>query len=307
MGTVLAALPLLVIVGVWTVLLVLSWLFLWRRWRHGGFAWWMVPAGLLAMYATANAGTFLWYGVSSIIWESGRCVTGSGPSDIVAVSPLGNRVYTASIWDTVISVVDTRENREVATVRLPFFIDFGLEVDSSGRHLYAVTAFSTEDPQNYHKQPRRVAVIDTAANRLVEIVEVQPVGHQPVSRSGSFSASISVGTGTMWGQDYSVTITETSSKKVTVVSRVLPGDDLRGSGDHLYQADFGSGTVLVDDAVSTIPTGKGPSGMGLSPSGAYLYVAHTCEPTVAVVDLRTKSVVSRIRVVRKAHPEEPPW
>ena len=56
----------------WAVL-VLPWVFLWRRWRRDGFDWWMIPVGLFAMFATGYLVYYLVYIVSCMV--KGGCET----------------------------------------------------------------------------------------------------------------------------------------------------------------------------------------------------------------------------------------
>jgi YVTN family beta-propeller protein len=166
----------------------------------------------------------------------------------------------------------------------------GLRASPDGRWVYVANAKSTT-----------LSVIDTQINKKVADIEVgeRPVqvGFSPDGKYVYFSLN-----------------GENALGKVEVATRKLVGKVSVGVGpiqvfvtpDNKYvlvanqgKQDQPSTTIsLVDTATfkvaSTIETGEGAHGIVIDPSGRYAYITNIYENTVAVIDLRQKTVVARI-------------
>jgi YVTN family beta-propeller protein len=74
----------------------------------------------------------------------------------------------------------------------------------------------------------------------------------------------------------------------------------------IYTANIGSDSITIIEAAgvenwneTTIPVGKGPEGLDVSPDGKQLWVAHSRDGGVSVIDLYTKRVVRTFGVQTK--------
>lgn len=74
-----------------------------------------------------------------------------------------------------------------------------------------------------------------------------------------------------------------------------------GGGSPIVTTNIGSDTVTVMEkdanqawTLTTIPVGKGPEALDLSPNGTELWVAHSRDGGVSVIDLASKKVVATI-------------
>src|SRR5262249_25544096 len=68
-----------------------------------------------------------------------------------------------------------------------------------------------------------------------------------------------------------------------------------------YVTNFGSNTVLVIDTatntvVATVPVGRFPRGVAITPDGTHAYVANEFSFTVSVIDTATNTVVATVPV-----------
>lgn len=79
---------------------------------------------------------------------------------------------------------------------------------------------------------------------------------------------------------------------------------LNQAGTELYTANIAGGSISVFTnppgwTQTVIPVGKGPEGFDLSADGSQLWAANSQDGTIAIVDLKTKTVVEKVDVGTK--------
>jgi YVTN family beta-propeller protein len=164
--------------------------------------------------------------------------------------------YVANGEDNTVSVIDTGNNKVVATIPVGGFPD-GVATMPDGTQAYVTNAFDNT-----------VSVIDTASNKVVATI---PVGNDP------FGVAITPdGTHPYEGDDrlhqHLAYVTNEVDNTVSVI-------------------DTGSNTV-----VATTSVGRGPSGVAITPDGTHAYVTNQLDASVSVIDTDSNTVMATILV-----------
>jgi YVTN family beta-propeller protein len=73
------------------------------------------------------------------------------------------------------------------------------------------------------------------------------------------------------------------------------------TGDQLFTANIGGDSISVIErnTVTSIPVGKGPEGIDLSPDGKELWTAHSRDGGVSIIDVASKKVVQTLSLGTK--------
>ncbi|MGW7365805.1 protein kinase domain-containing protein [Streptomyces sp. NPDC054841] len=191
----------------------------------------------------------------------------------VAVSQDG-RVYVANGQSSSVSVIDPATNRTMGNPIPVGHFPKGVAVSPDGRRVY-VTNYGSDS----------VSVIETATNRAADSI---PVGNSPtgvaVSKDGrrvyvtnNDSASVSV---------------IDATKNRTMGNPIAVGDTPEGvavsQDGRVYVANRGSDSVSVIDPATnrtadSIPVGRFPTGVDVTPAARRVYVANGGSDLVSVI------------------------
>lgn len=220
---------------------------------------------------------------------AGTVSTGKHPAHVV-VDGAGSRAYVSNSGDDTVTAYDLKSMREIAKVSVGAF-PHGMRISPDGSTLM-------------------VANMKGGSVTLVDLERMRPtstiaVGDAPVQvafdRSGFAYVSLN-------GED---AVAKIDVKARRVVGKSPTGDGpaqtyVTADGERLLVANQGTednpaDTLSVFDTASmkllgTVRTGKGAHGVVADPSGRYAYVTNMYEDTVAVVDLNSLEVVSRVNV-----------
>jgi YVTN family beta-propeller protein len=223
-----------------------------------------------------------------------------GRSIAAALSPDGAYLYTAeNAIDSAghygwISVVDM-QTEAVATVSVDNHVT-DLAVTPDGSRLYALTS---EHNSCYQYDQGAIAVIDTAARRVVDTIAV---GSSPDTlRISPDGARIYV----IHPDTHSISAVDPATHgTTTIVLQDAPLDaTVTPDSTHIYVTALCS-LMVVDattSAAETISVGDLPRRVQMSPDGKRAYVANFGSHTVSVLDAITNSVVTTVEV--SGHPE----
>ena len=223
-----------------------------------------------------------------------------GHSIAAALSPDGGYLYTAeNATDPAgrygwISVIDM-ESDAVATMSVDNQV-IDLAVTPDGGRLYALTS----EHNSYYQYGRgAIAVIDTAARRVIDTIAV---GSSPdtlrISPDGAHIYVIHPDTHSISAVDPA-----TRSTKTIVLQDTPLGATVTPDSSHIYLTALRS-LIIVDattNTAETIPVGDLPRRVQMSPDGKRAYVANFGSHTVSVLDAITNSVVTTVEV--GGHPE----
>jgi len=207
------------------------------------------------------------------------------PRQVVA-SPTGDAVYTANYETGDISVVDPVSQTVIETISLPCRPST-LAVSANGNAAYAVCR---KDGQVVH--------VDLGSGTAVGQIPVTYPYDLALDAQGRFAYVTR-----LFFSRYLYVVDLQSQQVVAtvVVGRSPKGVAIAPSGEYVYVADSGSGSIsIVSTAtrqlVGSIPVAAGPTTMTIDASGQFLYVTHSGGGSVSIVDLNTESVVSNVGV-----------
>ena len=243
------------------------------------------PNGAVA-YVTANSGQSVMVVNTANHSVMSTIPIGANPNG-TAVSPDGNRVYTANLQGGV-SVIDTATNSVVNTIPLAIG-SLRVAVSPDGTRGYV-----TNQVQN------TVTVINLTDDTVVTTLRGFNVPvHVALNPDGTraYVSNVAGGPG-------SVTVIETATN--TVIDTVqLGGDDstftpsgfgFSPDGSRLYVADVAGNNITVlntadHSVVETISGITSPSALAISRDGSLAYVASADAKTFSIVSIATHAVV----------------
>ena len=208
----------------------------------------------------------------------------------------GPKAYVGLFKDDAVAVIDTTQNRVVATIPVPKG-PHGLVVTPDGRKAYVSSDGAST-----------VSVIDTASDKIVATIEV---GVNPHGLAMSHDGRRLLVSG--FGTNRSLVI-DTGTDRVVgevAVPQVHNGT-LSADGSRAYVASQKQGEaaiVILDLKTMTragaVPLDKTPRALDLSPDGKRLYFTLAGVNAVQVLDTATNQVVAQIPV--GASPHEAPF
>jgi YVTN family beta-propeller protein len=208
----------------------------------------------------------------------------------------GPKAYVGLFKDDAVAVIDTLQNRVIATIPVPKG-PHGLVVTPDGRKVYVSSDGAST-----------VSVIDTASDKVVGSIEV---GANPHGLAMSPDGKKVLVSG--FGTSRSLVI-DTATDRVTgevAVPQVHNGT-LSPDGSRAYVASQKQGEaalVIVDlktmTRVGAVPLDKTPRALDLSPDGMRLYFTLAGVNAIQVLDTTTNQVVAQIPV--GASPHEAPF
>jgi len=201
-------------------------------------------------------------------------------------------VYVANVKSHNVSVIDTTTNKVVATIPVGSYPQ-GLAINPAGTRVY-VTNTESDD----------ISVIDTSSNSVVATISVG---------SDNFPTNIAVspnGTRVYVTNNKSGNVSVIDANTNSLVTTLKIGRSVRGvavspDGLRVYVATnevTGTFINVIDttgnNIVTTIRMGTGGlSGVGINPSGTFVYVAHYyVDNNIDIIDTSNNKVVATVSV-----------
>ena len=231
-------------------------------------------------------------------WAAGAvalaCMAALGGAD--ASLAAGPKVYVGLFKDDAVAVIDTTQNRVVATIPVPKG-PHGLVVTPDGRKVYVSSDGAST-----------VSVIDTASDKVVATIEVGTNPHGLAMAHDGRRLLVSA-----FGTSRSLVIDTATDRMVgeVAVPQVHNGT-LSADGGRAYVASQkqGEASIVILDLktmtrMGAVPLDKTPRALDLSPDGKRLYFTLAGVNAVQVLDTATNQVVGQIPV--GASPHEAPF
>ena len=190
--------------------------------------------------------------------------------------------------DATLSFIDPASGKTAATIATgegPHEV----EVSADGR-LAFVTNYGAQNPGN------TLSVVDVAARKEVKRVDLGELRrpHGLAVSDGMVYVTAEVGKRIARYNPESQRVDWTFETGQEGTHMVLASRD----GAHLFATNIASGTVSVLEASSSgewrqtlISVGAGPEGLDLSPDGKELWVAHSRDGGISIIDVATKKVI----------------
>ncbi|TFD78281.1 cytochrome D1 domain-containing protein [Cryobacterium fucosi] len=227
---------------------------------------------------------------SSSLAVTGTVATGAMPTHVV-VTPDLKTSYVSNNADNTVTAINTTTMESTATIAVGTG-PHGLRPSPDGEWIYVANIGGTT-----------LSVIDTATNSQVAEVEVGTTPAQVAfSPDGRFVYTSLSGEG-------AVAKVDVATRKLVAKTAVGPGPiQTFVSPDNKFLLVANQGTkekpgttVSVLDTetftvLQTVKTGKGAHGVVVDPSSRHAYITNMFEDSVAVLDLKSLKVVSRIPV-----------
>ena len=221
---------------------------------------------------------------------------GRGPGGI-SISPDGRFAYVANLDGSGanagdVSVISTSSNEVVGAIAIPDRLrPMEMFIPPDGRWGFAIGWDSS-----------KIAVVDLAAREVTKMVGtgLAQSGYAVVRASGD-GRRLYVG----YAGAGALIVLDTASLEVAAHIAVplgpYPSFAVNPDGGLVYAALPDSGYVSVWDvpaaaARETIPAGRFPATLGLTPGGETLYVANLLDETVSAIDLETHEVAATFPV-----------
>ncbi|WP_170323648.1 protein kinase domain-containing protein [Cryptosporangium phraense] len=213
---------------------------------------------------------------------------GRGPQGI-AFAPDNRFVYVANSDSRTVSVVDTEELGQVATIPTRDQPQY-LAINRDGTKLYVST-------HNDNGTGNTVAVVDTKTRQVTKRINVG----NPDQPSNPYALALSPDGALLYVPDHErsvITVIGTAQEQVLMTLGVKPKPHwvtFAPDGRSAYVADHESNLISVIDTAkttvtATIPVGKSPHSVAVTPDGTTALTANFDVDTSSVVDLKTKNV-----------------
>ncbi len=269
--------------------------------RTGVFRGWVLAAVLAALPGIAAAAKAPFDGPVYVtlqqsnaveVLPSGRLIRGIDNAHYAALSPDGRRLLVTSLKTGRVYVIDTRDDRVLATLSVGSAAQ-GVKVSPDGRLALAVN-------------PKRgsVAVIDLRSLKVVKTIAVGKTPHNVRFAPDGRLAYV-----TLQGAGAVAVIDMRELRKIRDIP--VPGVqgphnlDLSDDGHRLWVRDLvGHVAVLALPSgreLAVIKVGLGHAGIDVIPGGRYVFTGAIADRVVDVIDPKTFKVVARIDVGRGPH------
>jgi len=233
-------------------------------------------------------------------------VTGSAPRLLRAVAvglyPVhvvfgqgGRFAYVSNFQGASISVIDVARGKVVATIQTPAG-PHGLTASPDGRFIYVACL-----------DGQALAVIDTDTNSLARTLTL-PANTRPYSVVLGKEGRYLYVTDNFAGRVLVVDTTKLHDPARAVVGGAAAGQTpvllaIAPDGKRLYVTNSGGSLTVLNLAsnplhpklVATVPVGRSPHGVAVSPDGRYVVVANIVSGDLSVVDARANTVIATIK------------
>lgn len=214
---------------------------------------------------------------------------GNGPRGI-AITPNGAFAYVTNASDNTVSVINTAND---TVVGLPISVGGfpnGIAITPDGAFAYVVNTAGSS-----------VSVIDTTLNLEVATVGIVDIGDGPdqiaITPNGAF-AYVTGG-----GLSFHVFVISTATNAVvntiTLAHSSYFGIDITPNGAFAYvgsRVGFVSKIDTSTNLATDVQSGPRAQGVGIDPTGAFVYVANSQAGTVSKISTATNTLVATITV-----------
>ncbi|RHW38884.1 hypothetical protein D1B31_12935 [Neobacillus notoginsengisoli] len=249
--------------------------------------------------------------------------------------------YVPNVDDGTISVIDTKKDKVIETMKVAETLSDGIEASKDGKWVYAGNYKKGElfviDAKNGKVKKKiktgknlhgiditpngnylflasgdlkegmefnYITVIDTKKNEIAKQIQTtsKSPAHIDFSRDGSLAYVSNV-------MSNDITLIETNSLEIiatipvgTIPNEVEPSKDDK----YLYVANVIDGTVSILDIkkreqIKTIHTGEGTHGLALSLDGKFLYASNRGSNDIVKVDLSNNKIIGKTIVGKTAN------
>jgi YVTN family beta-propeller protein len=208
----------------------------------------------------------------------------------------GPKAYVGLFKDDAVAVIDTSQNRVVATIPVPKG-PHGLVVTPDGRKAYVSSDGAST-----------VSVIDTATDKIVASIDVGPNAHGlAMSSDGRKLLVCAFGTNRALVVD---TTTDKVAGEIAVPQVHNGAFSPDGSRAYVASQKQGEAALVVLDLktmtrASAVPLDKTPRAVDASPDGKRVYFTLAGVNAVQVLDTATNQIVAQIAVSVSPHQAPP--
>ena len=213
----------------------------------------------------------------------------------IAFSRDGRYAYVTNFQAGSVSVIDTARGAVIKTIPTPLG-PHGLTASPDGRLIYVPCL-----------NGQALVVIDTQTNSLIQTLTL-PANAHPYSVVSSKDGRYLYITDNFFGRVLVVDTTKLDDPAQAVVGGAAAGQQpvllaMAPDGRHLYVTNSGGNLTVLDIAsdplhpqlAATVPVGRSPHGVAVSPDSRYVVVANILSATLSVIDASTNAVVATIK------------
>src|SRR5579885_3282702 len=207
----------------------------------------------------------------------------------------GRIAYVTNFQEGSVSVIDTTQGKVIATIQTPAG-PHGLTASPDGRFIYVACL-----------DGQALAVIDTDTNSLARTLTL-PANTRPYSVVLGKEGRYLYVTDNFAGRVLVVDTTKLHDPARAVVGGAAAGQTpvllaIAPDGKRLYVTNSGGSLTVLNLAsnplhpklVATVPVGRSPHGVAVSPDGRYVVVANIVSGDLSVVDARANTVIATIK------------
>ena len=213
----------------------------------------------------------------------------------IAFSHGGRYAYVTNFQAGSVSVIDTAQGAVIKTIPTPLG-PHGLTASPDGRLIYVACL-----------NGQALVIIDTQTNTLAQTLMLPANGH-PYSVVSSKDGRYLYITDNFFGRVLVVDTTKLNDPAQAVVGGAAAGQEpvliaMAADGRHLYVTNSGGNLTVLDIAndplhpqlAATVPVGRSPHGVAVSPDSRYVLVANILSATLSVIETSNNMVVATIK------------
>ncbi len=213
----------------------------------------------------------------------------------IAFSQGGRFAYVTDFQGAMVSVIDVAQGKVIATIKTPQG-PHGLTVSPDGRFIYVACL-----------NGQALAIINTTTNSLAQTL-ILPADTHPYSVVSDKAGRYLYVTDNFVGRVLVVDTTRLNDPAHAVVGGARSGQNpvllaIAPDGKQLYVTNSGgdltvlglSGDPTHPTLIQTVPVGRSPHGVSVSPDGRYAVVANVLSGNLSVIDAASDTVVATMK------------